>query len=103
MDKNEISRGTHASVLSTNNRQLFWARFLLLVLFLAVSLASLQPRASAQAANKATRGNEVGITSHQLPASSRNCPACQQAYVECIANGGTNCTAQYYACLENCF
>lgn len=125
MDKNQISPGTHASVLSTVNRQLFWARFSLLLLFLALSITSLQLGASARTADKTLRAGQasvtsvqstpsvrgadhtlpegkVSITSHQLPASARNCPACQQALAECLGNGGSNCYAQYFACLASC-
>lgn len=102
MDKNQISPGTHASVLSTVNRQLFWARFSLLLLFLALSITSLQLRASARAADKTLRAGQVSVTSYQSPASAPNCAACQQAYVECLANGGPNCAAQYDACLASC-
>ena len=102
MDKNHISQGTHASVLSTNNRQLSWARFLLLALFLAVSLASLQPRASARAADQKAAKSKAS-TSLNSNASARNCPACQQALLECMGNGGGGeCYVQYYACIASC-
>ncbi len=126
MDKNQISQGTHASVLSTVNRPIFWARSFLLVMFLALSLASLQPRASARAADQTLREGKASVTSYQSQASvltadqillegkasttsrqarasARNCPACQQALVECLGNGGGGeCYAQYYACLAGC-
>jgi hypothetical protein len=126
MDKNQISQGTHAGVLSTFNRQLFWARFFLLALFLALSLASLQPRASvqaadqtlrranvsimslqpkasAQAAEQTLRANKAGITSHQPRRSAWNCPHCEADLVACLAGGGgSSCGAQYDACLSGC-
>lgn len=102
MNKNQTSQGAHAGVLSTGNRQLFWARFSLLALFLALSLASLQLRAAAQAADQTLRGNKVSMTSHQPRASAPNAPPCEQLLVECLANGGgaAACGAQYDACLE---
>ena len=103
MDKNQITQGMHAGVLSTTNRQLPWARIFLLALFLAFSLASLQPRASAQAADQTLRGNKASITSHQPRASGPTCSECQQALVACLANGGgANCDIQYDACIESC-
>jgi hypothetical protein len=104
MDKNQISRGTHAGVLSTTNRRVLWARFFLLALFFALSLASLQPRASVQAADQVSRTREVSVTSYQSQPSARNCPVCQQALVECLGNGGgSECYAQYNVCIQNCF
>ena len=102
MNNNQISQGAHARVLSTINRPLFWTRLFLLALFLAVSLASVQPRSSAQAANQAVRGRTATVTSPQ-EASARNCPECWTAYQVCLANGGSNCYAQYQACLANCW
>ena len=102
MDKNQISQGTHAGVLSAVNRQLFWTRFFLLALFLALNLASLQPRTSARAADQTIRENKASMTSHQPRASAPNAPPCEQLLVECLANGGgaAACGAQYDACLE---
>ena len=103
MDKNQISQGTHASVLSTVNRPLFWARFFLLALFVALSLTSLQPRATAQSAGETMREGKASITSHQQRALAPDCPACQQALVECLAGGGGgNCYTQYYDCIDGC-
>ena len=103
MDKNQISQGTHAGVLSTAYRQLFWARFFLLALFLALSLVSLQPRASAQAAHQTLRGEKASITNRPPGTSGRNCPNCEQALAACLAGGGGgNCGAQYDACLAGC-
>jgi hypothetical protein len=102
MDKNRLSQRTHAGVLSTVNRHLFGARFFVLALFLALSLASLQPRASAQAADQTLQGNRASITNHQPSVSVRNCPECEQALVACLAAGGANCGAQYDACLAGC-
>jgi hypothetical protein len=126
MDKNQTSQGAHASVLSTGNRPRFWARFFLLVMFLALSLPSLQPRASAQAVDQTLRLAKAGTTSYQSQtsartadqillegkasttsrqarASARSCPVCQQALVECVANGGGgDCYVQYYACIGSC-
>lgn len=102
MDKNQISQGTHAGVLSNGNRQLFWARFFLLALFLALSLASLQPGASAKATDQLLRAGKASSTNYQPRAAVPNCPACQQAYVECLAGGGGNCGAQLDACLAGC-
>jgi hypothetical protein len=84
MEKNQASRGAHARALSTHNRRLFLARFFLLALFLALSVASLQPRTSAK--------------SSELDCASE----CQQQYVQCLAAGGTNCGAQFDACLAGC-
>lgn len=99
MDKGQISQGTHAGVLSTNNRQLLWPRFFLLVLFLALSLSSLQPRAAAQAGNQTLRADKVSVTSHQPRASA---PNCERAYVECLAGGGgAICDIQYNVCIES--
>ena len=103
MDKNQISQGTHAGVLSTVNRQLFWARFFLLTLFLALSLASPQPTASAQAADQTLQGTKASITSHQPRGSAWNCPVCEAELVACMAGGGgPSCGAQYDACLSGC-
>ena len=100
MDKNQISQGTHASVLSNVNRQPFWTRFFLLALFLALSLASLQPRASA---DKPVRGDQTTFNSHPLTVPAWDCTACEEALVMCLAHGGgPSCGAQYDACLERC-
>jgi hypothetical protein len=103
MDKNQISQGAHASVLSIVNRPLFWARYFLLALFLAVSLASLQPRTSAQIADQTLREANASVTSHQQTALAPDCPACQQALFQCLANGGgSSCYLQYDDCLAGC-
>lgn len=102
MDKNQISRGTHASVLSTANRQLSWTRILLLSLFLAFSLASLRPTASAQAADQRLQENQAVVTNRQPTAAARNAPPCEQLLVECLASGAgaAFCGAQYDVCIE---
>lgn len=103
MDKNQISQGTHASVLSNVNRQPFWARFFLLALFLTLSLASLQPRASARAADQSVRGNKASFGSHSPTRPAGDCSACEEGLVMCLAHGGgAGCGAQYDACLERC-
>ena len=100
MDKNQISQGTHASVLSNVNRQPFWARFFLLALFLALSLASLQPMASA---DKPVRGDKASFNSHPPTGPTWDCSACEEALVMCLAHGGGgSCGAQYDACLKLC-
>jgi hypothetical protein len=99
MDKNQISQGTHASVLSTANRQLPWTRILLLSLFLAFGLASQQPRASAQAADQSLRGDQASMTSRQPKRSAQNAPPCEQLLVQCLASGGgARCLDEYDAC-----
>lgn len=100
MDKNQISQGTHASVLSTANRQYLGARVLLILLFLALSLASLQPRVSAQGA--AHRPTSSNVTGARQRAIAPNCPECQQALMDCVANGGSNCNAAFIACMASC-
>ena len=103
MDKNRISQGTHASVLSTANHQLSRAPFLFLLLFLAFSLASLQPRASAQAADQTLGEQRVSATSLKPGASARSCPACDQALAQCLGSGGGgDCYVQYNACIASC-
>jgi hypothetical protein len=103
MDKNQLSQRAHAGVLFTVNRTLFGARFFVLALFLALSLASLQPRASAQAADQTLQWNKASITSHQPRGSAWNCQACEQALTACLAGGGgASCGAQYDACLAGC-
>jgi hypothetical protein len=100
MDKKQTSQGTHASVLSSANRQPLGARVLLVLLFLAVSLASLQPRASAQDA--AQRPTSSKVTSAQPRTLAPSCPECQQAYMDCLGNGGSNCNSTYLACMASC-
>ena len=91
MDNRQTSQGTHASVLSTLNRRLFWARFFLLVFFLALSVMSLQPQTS-QAADQKLRS--MVLTSHKPRAVAPGCSEdCQQAYVQCLQNGGHFCGA----------
>lgn len=102
MDKNQANRGTHASVLHNVNRQLSGARLFLLLLFLAVSLASPQSRISAKAADQSIRGTSSSLTSPQKQAVALNCPACQQALIECLGNGGSNCYADFNVCMANC-
>jgi hypothetical protein len=103
MDKNQISRGTHASVLSNANRQLSWARLLFLLLFLALSLASLQPKASAKATDHTFGEQRVRTTSLKPGASARSCPACDQALSLCLGSGGgADCYVQYNACIASC-
>lgn len=86
MDKIQISQRTLSGVLSTSLRWLFWACFFLLALFLALSLTSLQPIASAQSCFD----------------------QCQQEYVQCL-NSSTEdpvmdaiCDDRYDACFGNC-
>lgn len=99
MDKNQISRGTHAGVLFTANRQLPWARIFFLGLFLALCLASLQPRASAHGADRRLGQDRAGTTSSQPSASAQYAPTCEQLLVECLAHGGgAICLDQYDAC-----
>jgi hypothetical protein len=101
MDKNQNSRGAHASVLFTTNRHLLWARISFLALLLAFSLASLQPSATAEAADQRSPGNQARMTSHQQRRSARNAPTCEELLVECLANGGGQavCGAKYDACV----
>ena len=100
MDKNQISQGTHASVLSTANRLPLGARVLLVLLFLALSLASLQPGVSAQGAAEGPISSNV-TGAHQR-AIAQSCPECQQALTDCLNNGGSNCYAVYTTCMANC-
>lgn len=105
MDKNQISQGTHASVLYTHNRQLFFARFLLLALFLALSLMSLQPKSSANAARQTLRAGKVTLTSNQARAFAPDCSQqCEQQYVQCLASARDPliCDIAYDACLAAC-
>ena len=99
MDKNQISQGTHASVLSTANRKPLGARVLLVLLFLALSLASLQPGVSAKGAQGPMSSNVTGA--HQ-GAIAPSCPECEQALSDCINNGGSNCYGVYTTCMANC-
>ncbi|MEN3334464.1 MAG: hypothetical protein V7641_3829 [Blastocatellia bacterium] len=102
MEHNRTPQGAPASAFSTHNRQLFWTRFFVLTLFLALSVMSVQTKTSAQAADKAWRGDKASLTSHQ-PKAARNCPECEQAYVQCLSSGGgANCHVQYDACIETC-
>lgn len=124
MYKNQSSRGTHASVPSTVNRKLFWARFSLVLLALVIT--SLQTRTSARTTDQPHLGAQASVTRSQSPpsaqvdvqvllkgntsathrmakVSARNCPACQQALVECLGGGGGgDCFVQYYACIASC-
>jgi hypothetical protein len=103
MNKNQISQGAHAGALSTRNRQLFWGRFFLLALFLVLSLSSVQPKTSAQAADLSLRRDKVSLTSYSSKAFAKNCPQqCERVFVECLAQGGSNCGPQFDACYENC-
>jgi hypothetical protein len=103
MDKNQASQGTPDGIHSTGKRQLFWARFFLLALFLAFSLASLQPGTPVQAADQASPGDKLRIMSLQPGASAPDCSHCERAYVECMASGGgAICAQQYDACLVAC-
>jgi hypothetical protein len=101
MDKKQISQGTHASVLSHVNRQPLGARVLLVLLFLALSLASLQPRASAQGAAQSMQSSSSATRARQ-GAIAPNCVACQDALTACVQNGGSNCSAEYSACMATC-
>src|SRR6185369_13693766 len=86
MDKTHLPLGTLSNVPS--NRQLPWVRISLLALFLAFSLASLHPMASARCDDRKLQGNKVNTTSHRPRASAQNAPPCEQLLVECLANGG---------------
>lgn len=98
MDNNQISQGTHASVLSTSNRQLSRACSLLLLLFLALSLSGLQPKASAEAADQAFAEQTISTTNLK-----RSCPECYAALDLCLGSGGGGeCYATYYSCLASC-
>jgi hypothetical protein len=86
MDKTQTSQGAHASVLSTSNRQFYRALFLLLALFMALRLTTLQETASAQSCAQ----------------------QCQQAYVRCL-NGSMGdpgpmamCDDLYDSCSGSC-
>lgn len=101
MDKNQISQETHARVSSSANHKSRRARFLFLVLFLLLGLASLQPNASARAGAQSAQ-NEAS-TSLNERVTARNCPACEQALTLCIGSGGGgDCYVQYYACTASC-
>lgn len=102
MDKNQVNRGTHASVLHNANRPLSGARFLLLLLFLVLSVASPRSRTSAKAADQSIPGTSSSLTSPQKQALALNCQECQQALTDCLGNGGSNCYANFYACLASC-
>ena len=109
MDKNQTSQGAHAGVLATGNRQLFLARFFLLALFITLSVISLQPKASAQATEQTLQRQTGGLAGHQLKASApvkvsvRDChDECERAFVECLAQGGSNCNAKYDVCAVGC-
>ena len=105
MDKNQISQGTHASVLSTHNRQLFFARFLLLALFRTLSMRSLQPKCSANAARQTLRAGKVSLPSNQARALAPGCAQqCEQQYVQCLASPRDPliCDHAYDACLAAC-
>jgi hypothetical protein len=102
MDKKQTSQGAHAGVLSTRNRQIFWARFFLLAMLLTLGLTSFQPQTSAQATEQTVRGDKTSLTSPRPKASAPNCQSCQQALVECLASGGSSCYVQYNRCIENC-
>lgn len=100
MDKKQISQGTHASALSNANRQHPATRVLLGLLFLALSLVSLQPGVSAESAAQSPPSSNV--TSGQQRAFAPNCPECLQALSDCVGNGGSNCSALYTACMASC-
>jgi hypothetical protein len=103
MDKKQISQETHASVFSNANRQLLGARVLLVLLFLALSLASLQPKASAEAADQ-TFGEQTISTTNRGPRTAvRSCPECESGLSACIASGGgSECYTVYNACIAGC-
>ena len=100
MNKNQISQGTHASVLSTANRKPLGARVLLVLLFLALSLASVQPRVSAKDAAEGPIASKV--TGAHKGAIAPSCPECQQALTDCLNNGGSNCYGVYTTCMATC-
>ena len=103
MDKKKISQGAHASVLSTSNRQLSQARSLLLLLFLGLSLSSLQPKASAEAADQAFGEQTISTTNLKPRTAARSCPECNAALDLCTGSGGgSECYTTYYACIASC-
>jgi hypothetical protein len=105
MDKKQTSQGAHAGVLSTRNRQIYWARFFLLAMLLTLGLTSFQPQTSAQAAEQTLRGGKASLTNSQPRVfNPPNCQDCQRALVECLAGGGgaAACGAQYNVCIESC-
>lgn len=103
MDKDRFSQGAHAGALSTHNRSLFFARSFLLLLFLALSVMSLQPKTSAKAAERPLPEKKTSLRSQQLRSAAPNCSACEQALVQCLASGGGgSCYDRYDACTENC-
>lgn len=102
MDKNQISQGTHAGVLSNLNHQTLAARVLILFLFLVVSLASVQPRVYGQGADQSFRENHAGTMSPQTRGPSLNCLVCETTLHDCINSGGGDCYGQYNACMASC-
>jgi hypothetical protein len=100
MDKNQPPRGAHVGVLSTHNRQLLFARFFLMALFLVLSAMSFNPQGSPVAG---VRG-QPGLTDHQMRRATLDCGQdCERRYVDCLANGGGGlCDSQYDACLQRC-
>ncbi|HVG18673.1 MAG TPA: hypothetical protein VNI02_06440 [Blastocatellia bacterium] len=109
MDKNQTLQGAHAGALTTGNRQLFLARFFLLALFLTLSVISLLPEASAPSLAQNLQRQAGGLAGHQLMASAPvkvsapDChDECERAFVECLAQGGSNCDAKYDFCAVGC-
>src|SRR5437773_733698 len=99
---NRVLTGARARVLKNVNRPLLWVRLFVVTLLLTFSLASSQPRSNAQAASREARGRKANVTSPQ-EAFARNCPECRAAFLQCQANGGSNCQAEYDLCEQNCF
>ena len=99
MDKSQISRGALACVLSTKHRRRLLARFILPVLFLALSLVGLQPMTTAN-----TDGNLTQARTISIQAKTSDCQdVCLDAYTQCLAlGGGPICDAQYTRCLADC-
>ena len=86
MDKNQRSQRAHAGVLTSNNRQPFGLRLLLVGLLLALSLMSIHSTAFAQ-----------------------DCfQQCQRGYVECLNSAMGDdilllvCDDQYDDCAQGC-
>ena len=104
MEKNQPSRGALAGVPSTHNRQLLLARVFLLALLIALSVMSVQPRSSAQSADRLLR-TKGSVASRRSTAAALDCgQQCQQQLVQCLASGrdAAACDAKYDACLAGC-
>jgi hypothetical protein len=100
MDNNQtLSQGAHASAFSMRNRDSLRIRFVLMILLLMLSVASLQSKVPAQTADQALHDNKSVLTSLK----PTNCDECERALVQCLAGGGgVFCDIQYDICIENC-